>query len=120
MPRRLDVDSLRAAWWTARALRTVRRRLRGTPLHEIEVPAPPALPLGAERGVMMLLERRPHTCLERSFVLQRWLVSQGEDHDVVIGVTGLSGGFRAHAWVDGEQVPDDFHELTRIGSHAAG
>jgi hypothetical protein len=119
MQRRLDLDTVRAAWWTLRALRTVRRRLRGTPLRDVRVPAPPTLPLKAERGVMMLLARQPHTCLERAFVLQRWLVSQGEEHDVVIGVTGPSD-FRAHAWVDGEQVPDGFHELTRIPCHAAG
>jgi hypothetical protein len=68
---------------------------------------------------MLLLDRQPHTCLERAFVLQRWLVSQGEEYDVVIGVTGPSQGFRAHAWIDGEQVPADFRELARIPAHGA-
>jgi hypothetical protein len=64
------------------------------------------------------MRRWPSTCLEQSFVLQRWLGARGDDRDVVIGVTAPGEAFGAHAWVDGEV--DDYHqavhELTRVTS----
>jgi hypothetical protein len=111
--RRLDPQALRAAWWTARALKRVRRQLRGGTLDEVTVTAPPALPGSAQRGVDAVLRRVPATCLERSLVLQRWLAAHGRSLDVVIGVRAPSTGFTAHAWLEGETA-GDFDELLRL------
>ena len=118
--RRHDLASLRAAVWALRALRTARSQLRRGSFEAVRVPAPPRVPESAGRGVNAVLRRLPHTCLERSLVWQRWIATFRPAPDVVVGVSGPSGGFHAHAWLDGEpDVEDDFHELLRLpsGSH---
>jgi Transglutaminase-like superfamily len=63
-----------------------------------------------------VLRRRPHTCLERALVLQRWEATQGRAVEVIIGVRGSSAEFAAHAWLEGESDNDDgsFRELMRL------
>jgi hypothetical protein len=63
-----------------------------------------------------VLRRRPHTCLERALLLQRWESRQGRAVEVIIGVRGSSAEFKAHAWLDGESDNDDgsFRELMRL------
>jgi hypothetical protein len=114
--RRLDPQALRAAWWALRALTHARRALAGGQLDEIALAPPPRLPATAERGVHAMLRRRSATCLERSLVVQRWHAAHGLRRDVVIGVTGATTDFEAHAWLDGEQLPPDagFDELVRV------
>ena len=116
MRHRLDFAALRAAWWARRALRTARRSLVRGEVRDIALPAPPPLPASAGRGVEVLLRRRPHSCLERALVRQRWLAAHGEPRAIAIGVTAPSHGFRAHAWLVGEDDPlaQDFQELTRL------
>ncbi|HLI23464.1 MAG TPA: lasso peptide biosynthesis B2 protein [Acidimicrobiales bacterium] len=111
---RPDLATLRGAWWALRALRVVKRRL-GPDGMRVTVPAPPALGPGATRGVDAILRRQPATCLERALVLQRWLASQGEPRDVIIGLAGPAADFQAHAWVDGveEAGPAMYAELHR-------
>jgi hypothetical protein len=114
--RSLDVPTLRAAWWTHRALRRVRVELRAKGLEYSAAPAPPSLPRHARRGVLAILRREPSTCLERALVLQRWHQSHGSARDVVIAVKGPTVDFSAHAWLEGEpdgQV-DAFSELMRL------
>ena len=93
-----------------------RRALRDGHLAEIELPAPPAVPFSAERGVHALLRRRSATCLERALVLQRWHAAFGQPREIVIGVRGPAQTFAAHAWLEGE--PDGetgvFEELLRL------
>lgn len=116
MKRPPDLASLRAAWWAERALRTARVALAQGEIRNIELPAPPALPASAVRGVAGLLRRREHTCIEGALVRQRWLAAHGEPRAIAIGVTAPSQGFTAHAWLVGEedaQAPV-FHELTRL------
>jgi transglutaminase superfamily protein len=114
--RRVDLPTLRAAVWAARALRRAERDLRRHGLDGARVPAPPPLPASARRGVMAILRRRPSTCLERALVLQRWEAAHGAGADVVIGVPGRGDDFVAHAWLD--TMPDRqagaYHELMRI------
>ena len=50
---------------------------------------------------------------ERALVLQRWLSEHGIDKDVVVGVA-RSPDFRAHAWLEGETVDEQFQELMRL------
>jgi hypothetical protein len=111
MRRPPGIRTLRAAWWTDRALRRARAVLRDGELRAVKLPAPPR---GGERGVYAVLRRREPSCLERSLVLQRWLTAHGDPRDVVIGTTGTAG-FAAHAWLDGEEAGvDRFTEITRL------
>jgi hypothetical protein len=114
--RRYHPSVFRAAWWTYRALRGVRREL---PRHGLQtrVRQPPRLSRGASRGVYAVLRRQPNTCLERTLVLQRWLASVGERHDVVVGVARPDESFSAHAWLDFESevsTSDGFAEILRL------
>jgi hypothetical protein len=112
----LTVPNLRAAWWTHRALRTVRADLKANGLDYAPAPAPPPVPEDAGTGVLAVLRRQPSTCLERALVLQRWYRAQGRDRDVIIAVRGPTVDFAAHAWVDGEPDGDvsRFSELMRL------
>ncbi len=113
--RALDSSTLRAAWWTIRAIRNVRRSLLRSGLNELALPNPPELPPGAEIGVQAVFRRMPQTCLERALVLQRWYAQHGEERDVIIAVRRSQDELEAHAWVDGE--PDgalDYVELMRV------
>ncbi len=115
-PRRLDVPTLRAAWWTHRALRRVRSSLQAAGLGYEPAPPPPDLPPDAGRGVRAILRRETSTCLERALVLQRWHAAQGSPRDVIIAVKGPTVDFAAHAWLDGEPDGDvsRFAELMRL------
>ena len=106
---------LRAAWWAARELASLRKQFGSVPFDEIRVAAPPPLAPGAGRGVQVVLRLYPSTCLQRALVARCWLQSRGIERDVVIGVTGATQ-FRAHAWVDGETPPAEFQELTRLSA----
>ena len=113
---RILVDSMRAAWWALLATLRLRLRLRRSGLERCSVPGPPALRAEARRGVHAALKVLRGTCLERAIVLQRWLGARGDARDVVIGVAGSMGTFRAHAWVDGEPdaLRSEFAEITRF------
>jgi hypothetical protein len=114
--RSVNVRTLRAAWWTHRALHRIRIELRTKGLQYAAAPGPPRLPRGAHRGVLGVLRRERSTCLERALVLQRWHQSQGDVRDVVVAVKGPAIDFAAHAWLDGD--PDGeagvFSELLRL------
>ena len=110
---RLDVPTVRAAWWAITALHSTRRKLRTRPVADVDVTRPPHLPDHAGRGVDAVLRRTSSTCLERALVLQRWLAEHGTTKDVVVGVTALKD-FRAHAWLEGEPVDERFQELMRL------
>jgi hypothetical protein len=113
--RRVDLPTLRAAWWALRALRRARRTLRRDGLAHASLTDPPRLEDEAGRGVYALLRRKPSTCLERALVLQRWHAAHGSERDVIIGVKGPADNFAAHAWVDGEaDLEDSFEELLRL------
>lgn len=114
--RRLDLPTLRAALWAERALRQARRTLRHGGVEDVYLVEPPRLPKSAYRGVLALLRRREHTCLERALVLQRWDASRGRKREVIIGVSGSTPKFNAHAWLEGDPDNDDeaFHELIRL------
>jgi hypothetical protein len=101
------VHDARAAWWAWRALRTTRAQLRAGAVRDVRVPSAPPVPESAARAVRLVLSRESPSCLERSLVLQRWFLAHGVARDVVVGTSGnASNEFTAHAWVDGEPVPD--------------
>jgi hypothetical protein len=113
---RVDLPTLRAALWAQLALVRARRALRRGGLENVEVARPPTLPAAARRGVLAVLRRQPHTCLERALVLQTWEAAYGNARDVIIGVAREGGDFTAHAWLAGDPDNDDssFHELMRL------
>jgi hypothetical protein len=117
MARRIDVATLRSALW---ALRSARRARRSLDRHGLEatrrLPAVPAVPDEAGRGVRAVLRRRNDTCLVQSMVVQAWDAAHGRRRDLIVGVTVPSEGFEAHAWLDGDPPPPPeagFKELLR-------
>jgi transglutaminase superfamily protein len=114
--RRVDLPTLRAAWWAQGALRRARRTLRRHGIAEATVDDPPKLRAEAGRGVLAVLRRTPATCLERALVLQRWHAAQGNERDVIIAVKGSTDDFAAHAWLEGEADVEAgaFEELLRL------
>lgn len=121
-PRRLA-----AAWWTLRALRSTRTALPGTRPDRVRLPGlPPTLrarpdALLAQAGVVRrVLGLRGATCLESCIVRQRWLAAGARPVDLVVGVTGPSAEFRAHAWLDGDRGTGTFTELARYPARDVG
>jgi hypothetical protein len=107
---------LRAAWWAVFALRKLRGEISERGL-EAQVTGPPELAPEGLRGVEAALRRRHATCLERSLILQRWLMAHGATHEVLIGVSGGADRIEAHAWIDGydpEAQEEGFRVLTHV------
>ena len=100
--------------WAARAALAAHRQLKTVALERVRLPAVPALPRGAGRGVQAVLRRTRPTCLERALVRQRWLASQGVRRDLVIGVRS-GPPFAAHAWLEGDPPASSagYDELSR-------
>ncbi len=117
MARRL-LPTLGAAVWAVLALRRLRRQIASEGL-ETHVLAPPAaLHAASVRGIELALRARRATCLERSLVLQRWLLAQGRSHEVLVGVAGGADSIAAHAWIhryDAAAQGEGFRVLTRVG-----
>lgn len=112
------MNYIRGAWWALRSLRIVRRQLPTKRLDEVEVPAPPVVSEPARNAVTAILRVRKATCLEQAFLQQRWASAKGIDKEVVIGVTAPSSGFRAHAWLEGDD-PCHSYDFVEIRRQAA-
>ncbi len=119
-----DTVVVRAGWWAWRAGRTVHRQLALRGPNGVVVPTAPVVDrtragrAGTAVGAALALSRR--TCLEQALVRQSWAAAAGDRTDVVVGVTAPGGGFRAHAWLDGERVDPRFVELWRVPAPARG
>ncbi|MBO9531433.1 MAG: lasso peptide biosynthesis B2 protein [Solirubrobacteraceae bacterium] len=111
-----------AAWagarWAHRAKRQAAAGLSDDGL-AAAVDPPPTTEPGSLRGARVVLGFERATCLERSFVIQRWWLEYGVPLDVVIGVKSSSSGVKAHAWVDrfDRDQSDEFQVIRR---HTAG
>lgn len=114
MQRRL-LNEIRAGVWAAKAVRSARRQLKtGAEINQVRLEAVPKLSSEAEGGVRQITRRLDATCLERAVVLQRWHAAHGRKKALVVGVTPPSSGFRAHAWLEGEdQSERGFVEFLR-------
>lgn len=112
---RLNVGSVRAALWGARALRRTRRALKAEGLVQPSLPNVPKVSGEYRYGVVGALRRLDATCLERATVLQSWDAGHDLARDLIIGVTSPRRGFRAHAWLEGDPPCHDegFTELLR-------
>ena len=58
------------------------------------------------------------TCLERSVIMQRWLIAVGQPHDLLIGVKSPRETTIAHAWLDHEDSRGH-HVLIRLPPDSA-
>ncbi|MGH2705322.1 MAG: lasso peptide biosynthesis B2 protein [Actinomycetota bacterium] len=112
---RLNLPTLRAAWWATRAARTARRQLHDGGLDAVRLPTVPRLPNRARPGVTAALRPASVTCLMRALVVQAWDAAHGRPRDLIIGVTSPKSGFQAHAWLQDDPPchSDGFRELTR-------
>jgi len=112
--------TLRAGAWAVLALRTLRRQIPTEGLDVRVVPAP-ALPATATSGIEVALCIRRATCLERSLIMQRWLMAHGSPHDVLVGVAGGTESIDAHAWIDRYDQDEEgggYQVLTRVAPPA--
>lgn len=110
--------TLRAAWWARLALRKLRGEMSEQGL-EAQVAKPPDLAPEGVRGVEAALRRQHATCLERSLILQRWLIAHGASHEILIGVCRGMDQIEAHAWLDRYDVGaqgEGFRVLTRVAA----
>lgn len=109
--------ALAGARWAHRAKAQAAAGLSGEGL-AAAVASPPTTQRGSLRGVRLVLRLERATCLERSFVIQRWWLEAGVPLDVVIGVKQSPRGVKAHAWVDrfDRDQSDEFRVIRR---HAA-
>jgi len=111
---RADGRTVRAAGWALRSHRRTRRHLRFGRLSDIDVTAPPTTRPVDRRAVLAVLRARGASCLERSVVLQRFDAAAGRPRALIIAVGRPGGGFRAHAWLEGDPEPDiGLHEILR-------
>jgi hypothetical protein len=112
---RLTISNLRAALWTLRALRVVKKELRVGRWESIELARVPGVPQTSRRAVESVLRRTGATCLPTAILRQAWLTAHGSPRDLVIGVTPPSRGFEAHAWLEGDPPchTERFEELLR-------
>jgi hypothetical protein len=100
-------------WWTAGELARLRKVLGPQGL-EADVRHPPSLPVDAVRGVRVAAKLGRASCLERSLLLQRWYSDHGIAYDVLVGIDTTGGDFKAHAWLEGHDGPqDEYTVLTR-------
>lgn len=112
---RFAPNTLRAAWWTVRSVRGVRRDLKRDGVRARVKPPPAKLPWGSRTGVMGVLSRLSPTCLERALVLQAWLSAHRIHRDVVVGVArDPDGNVRAHAWIEGITHPNEYARYSVI------
>jgi hypothetical protein len=115
---RLDAATVRAAGWAFLALRRLRSAVRAHGLAARPAP-PPALPAHAVRGVAIAVRIAGANCLERSLLIQEWLMAQGSSHDVKVGVMRAEGRFCAHAWIAAyEDDPPGYVVVTTLQPRA--
>ena len=113
------LPTVRGAGWATLALYRLRREIPCDGL-DVRVLAPRAASPQGVRGVEAALRLRRATCLERSLIVQRWLMASGSSHDVLVGVSGGAGSMEAHAWIDrydSEDEGEGFRVLTRVAPH---
>jgi hypothetical protein len=102
-----------AAAWALRARYRTRRGLSREAFKRSDVPRVPSAPADAELAVRAVLKATRSTCLTGSIVRQHWLAAQGDERDLVIGVSRAAGDFRAHAWLVGDP-PSTYAGYTEI------
>jgi hypothetical protein len=112
------------SWWTLRTWWRVHRRLArgpwGSGAHPVAIAAALRQAAYSCRAAHLVLACCRSTCLEAALVRQARAAGAGVAIDVIVGVTAPAGGFRAHAWLDGDRVDPHFVELWRYPAVLAG
>jgi hypothetical protein len=89
--------------WLDTGLTDVRISLRTEGIDaRLRLPDPPYATPWLTGLVAARLAMQHATCLERSLIMQRWLMATGRPHDVLIGVRSPRETTIAHAWLDHE------------------
>lgn len=100
--------------WLDRGLADVRATLQTEGIDaRARLPDPPYAPRWLTVLVAARLSMQRATCLERSLIMQRWLMATGQPHDVLIGVRSPRETTIAHAWLDHEDARGH-HILMRL------
>jgi hypothetical protein len=114
----------RTSWWTLRTWWRVHRRLVRGPwrsgAHPVAAGAALTEAAYSPRAAHLVLAGCRATCLEAALVRQARAAGAGIALDVIVGVTAPVGGFRAHAWLDGDATTTQFAELWRYPAVPAG
>src|SRR5258708_16226587 len=97
--RRVTVDDLRAAVWTARCLVRYRVQQPRGRVEDIAFPAAGRIGASGGRAVARILRRRDERCLSNALIAQAWRADHGDYVDVVIGVASPATGFSPPAWL---------------------
>lgn len=100
--------------WLDAGLADVRTSLRTEGIDaRWRLPDPPYATPWLTGLVAARLAMQRATCLERSLIMQRWLMATGQPHDVLIGVRSPRETTIAHAWLDHEDSRGH-HVLMRL------
>lgn len=100
--------------WADQELVAVRRGLDTEGINaRLRVPDPPYAAPWLTGLVAARLAMLHATCLERSLIMQRWMLAIGRPHDVLIGVKSPRETTIAHAWLDHEDSRGH-HVLMRL------
>jgi hypothetical protein len=101
--------------WLDRSLADVRESLQAEGIYyaRARLPDPPYAARWLTLLVAARLAMQRATCLERSLIMQRWLMANGQPHDVLIGVRSPRETTIAHAWLDHEDSLS-YHVLMRL------
>jgi hypothetical protein len=89
--------------WLDSGLVEVRKSLQTDGLDaRSKLPDPPYASRWLTGLMRVRLAMQHATCLERSLIMQRWLMATGQPHDLLIGVRSPRETTIAHAWLDHE------------------
>jgi hypothetical protein len=100
--------------WLDAGLADVRTGLRTEGIDaRTRLPDPPYATRWLTGLVVARLAMLHATCLERSLIMQRWLMAIGRPHDLLIGVKSPRETTIAHAWLDHEDSRGH-HVLMRL------
>jgi Transglutaminase-like superfamily len=106
--------------WVDRGLADVRRSLQADGIDQARsrLTDPPYAIRWLTFLVVARLSMQHATCLERSLIMQRWLMANGQPHDLLIGVRSPRETTIAHAWLDHEDSMSH-HVLIRLPPEGA-
>jgi Transglutaminase-like superfamily len=101
--------------WLDRGLADVRKSLQADGIDQARsrLTDPPYAMRWLTFLVAARLSMQRATCLERSLIMQRWLMATGQPHDLLIGVRSPRETTIAHAWLDHEDSMSH-HVLMRL------
>ena len=103
------IASARVAAWTWSEARRLAEGLRRDGIDVIAtIPTSPPAAARHRSTVLTVLDLAGASCLVRSAVLQRWDADHDRPRPLIVGVArNPEGGFGAHAWLEGDDEPEE-------------